>query len=385
MKQLVFIFFWLIFFCHLSRGQSPHESIIYIVDSVPVLDDPDQEQNSLGPAEIGRMVVVTNKDTLKMMGFPHMDKAIFIFTKEYEGRPDSVKRIPGIKQMSRQNDRWYFEGSKTPYSGPFIDYYLNGKRKDEGMLSEGKLNGLHTLYYYNGHLSLQRHYIQAIADGEEREFYGDGSLSQKGDFKNGVEDGVWEMYYPNGQVKQHNVFENGKMIGESVSYYSTGKHKATEKIKNGKALPDPAISKVQKLYDHGAAAEKDGNHGVAIKDYSKCVDIDSTYAEAYFGRGTVSLNTGQYETAIADYDKALQFEPYFKQALANRAFCRIQKYQSSREISSNKDITVMAVREKQPIPQSETIKICADLKMAYLLDPGSGMLKSAFSTYCPLP
>jgi antitoxin component YwqK of YwqJK toxin-antitoxin module len=384
MKKVVFIFFGLLFIWRVSKGQSTQEYIIYIVDSIPVIDDPGQEQNSLGPAEIGRMVVVTNKDTLKMLGFPHMDKAIFVFTKEYEGRSDSAKRIPRIKQMSRKNGKWFFEGSPTPYSGPFIDYYFNGKKQDEGKLNDGKLTGLHTMYYYNGHLSFQRHYVDGIADGEEREYYQDGSLSQKGDFKTGAEEGIWEMYYPNGQVKQHNVFENAKMVGESVSYYSSGKLKATELIKNGKALPDPAINKIQKLYDKGVAAEKDGDHGLAIKDYSKCLDIDNTYAEAYFGRGTVKLNTGQYESAIADLDIALQFEPYFKEALANRAFCRIQKHESSRVITGNKEITVMAIKDKEPIPQAETVKICTDLKRATFLDPKSSMLKSALSTYCPL-
>lgn len=283
MKKIFLLFLGSILFYNISKGQAQQENTIYVVDSVPIIETPAAEESSLDPNEIADLVVIRNKDSLKMLGYEKMDGAIFIFTKEYRNRPDELKKIPTTARMTRQDGKWFLAGNSAPYSGPFIDYFLNGKKQGEGSLKEGKLIGLRTIYYHNGHLSHEGHYVDGIENGTEKEFYADGSLRQKGDIRNGNEEGVWEMYYPNGQVKQHNTFENGKMAGESLTWYSTGKIKAKESIVNGKTISDPRRDQIQKFFDKGSDAEKNGDHRQAIKNYQKCLEIDSSYAEAYFG------------------------------------------------------------------------------------------------------
>jgi Tfp pilus assembly protein PilF len=112
--------------------------------------------------------------------------------------------------------------------------------------------------------------------------------------------------------------------------------------------------------------------------------LDSTFADAFFSRGTIKLNDFQFDDAIADFDKALQLEPYMDVALANRAFARIRKYQfaNSRTLSKNDEVTVMASADKVPIPADEQEKICDDLQKALFLGDKSKMITEALSNYC---
>ena len=71
-------------------------------------------------------------------------------------------------------------------------------------------------------------------------------------------------------------------------------------------------------------------------------------------------------------------------ALSNRAFARIRKYQfgNSRTLSQNSEITVLASKDKVPVPLDEQEKICSDLQKAIMLGDKSKMVTEAISNYC---
>ena len=48
---------------------------------------------------------------------------------------------------------------------------------------------------------------------------------------------------------------------------------------------------------------------LAIKHYSKAIDLNPRYAEAYTGRGTAYFELGEYERQLGDYQKASQIAP----------------------------------------------------------------------------
>lgn len=357
------------------------ENVIYIIDSIPVIDDPG-EGNEIVDADIADVIVIKNKDSLKLLGYDKLEGAIFVFTKEYRKRPGELKRIPSTKQMERKSGVWYFRSS--PYSGEFIDYYYSGRKQGEGAFLNGKLTGHRSMYYQNGKLAVERTYNDGIENGFEKEYYEDGSMKQKGEFVNGKEEGIWESYYPNGQVKLRSKYKSGEVVDSSTKYYSTGKIKETVFIKNGNVIPDPALVKINQMMTRSNESYKEGDTKAAIKYCSKAIELDSTYAAAYFSRGTIKLNDFQFDEAIADFDKALQFEPFMEFALANRAFARIRKYQfaGSRILSQNSDVTVSAAKDIVPIPQDEKENICNDLQKAVFLGGKSKMITEALNDYC---
>ena len=381
MNKILFLSFVLFLVYFPSAGQTANENIIYIIDSIPVVGD-SEEDYEIAQTDIADFTVIKNKDTLKLSGFKKFEEAIYLFTKEYRNRPENIKQIPSSKQMQRKEGVWLLHGS--PYSGQFIDYYYNGKIQSEGTILYGKPNGLHRLYYLNGKLLVEKNYKEGLENGLEKEYYEDGSLKQKGEFVNGKEEGIWDMYFPNGQLKQRSSFKDGNMEGETTVYYSTGKIFAVEVTQKGKTIPDKRLEKINKIMQNGHESSKEGDYKTAIKNYSKAIKLDSTYAKAYFSRGTVKLNDFKFDEAIADFDKALMYEPFMNTALSNRAFARIRKYQfeDSRTLTRNSDVTVLASKDKVTIPSGEQEKICSDLHKAVFLGKRSKMIKEALLNYC---
>jgi len=381
MNKIIFLLIGLLSICSNLLGQTSDEKTIFIIDSIPVFYEP-EEWGEIIETDVSDITVVKNKDTLNHLGYGQFDIVTFIFTKEYRNRPDSIKQIPSSKQMERKNDVLLLHN--TPYCGRFIDYYYSGRKQGEGTLLNGRVNGHLTIYYQNGKKSVERDYKDGIENGFEIEYYEDGSMKQKGEFVNGKENGIWEMYFPNGQLKQRSNFIYGIMDGETTIYYSTGKVLAVVITKNGKTSPDKRLAKIKQVMNKGHKNSNEGYYKDAIKNYSKAIELDSSYAEAYFSRGTVKLNDYKFDEAIADFDKALRFEPYMSVALSNRAFARIRKYQfgNSRTISKNSEVTILASKDELSIPENEQEKICNDLKQAVFIGVKSKMITDALSEYC---
>ncbi len=232
MNKFYFFLFVLTLYFSNSFGQTPENKIFFIVDSIPVIEDP-EEGNEILQTDIADITTIKNKDSLKLLGYEQFDGVTYIFTKEYRNRSDDLKKIPSSKQMKRKNDA-YLNG--TLYSGEFIDYYYSGRKQGEGVFLNGKVNGHRKMYFLNGKVSDEREYSEGIENGLELEYYEDGSLKQKVVISNGKENGIWEMYFPNGQLKQRSHFSNGQMEGETTVYYSTGKVFAVEITKNSETL-----------------------------------------------------------------------------------------------------------------------------------------------------
>ncbi|MCY1634033.1 tetratricopeptide repeat protein [Marinifilum sp. D737] len=381
-KLLLFIILTLNYTIGFSQNQN--ERVLYIVDSIPVIEEPAEGFGTLSENEIDRIDVVKNREVINSTGHIEFDALIYVFTKEYVNRPDSIKTIPTTKQMIRKNGQWYLKNSTSAYTGKFIDYYLIGKIQGEGVMLNGKLEGKRLRYHPNGNVSDINEYENGISNGMEERFYEDGTLMQKGRLINGKEIGVWEMYHPNGKLKQRTTFnENGKMDGESISYYSTGELRGKITYKNGIYQKDKDTNKTYDLYNQAQVFYKQGNFKSAIKKYSKCLEIKPNWVDGYFARATAKLNNMEFEEAIADFDKTLDIEPYFVKAYANKAFARIRKYElgNGRTLSQNKNIQVVASKTTV-IPESELKKICEDLSKAISLGDNNWMVLEAVKKYC---
>ncbi len=364
-------------------GQNEGKNVLYIVDSIPVIEEPKEGFGTLSQDEIERIDVVKDKSIIDSTGFKNLDEIIFVFTKSYAQRPDSLLAIPSTKLMTQKNGTWFYKDEVVPYSGPFIDYYLNGKKQGEGILFNGRLKGRRLMYHLNGNVSDEIEYENGISDGIEKRFYEDGTLMQKGEFRDGKEIGIWEMYHPNGKLKQRSTFVNGKMDGESISYYSTGELKGKNHYKNGVYQKEKVDGKILELYNQAQSYYKQGNFKSAIKKYTKCIELNGNWADGYFARATAKLNNFEFNEAIKDFNKTLEIEPYFTNAYSNRAFAIIRKYEfaDSRTLSKNKDVQIIASKEAK-IPESELQKVCEDLNKAVALGDKSWMVLDAVKKYC---
>lgn len=173
------------------------------------------------------------------------------------------------------------------------------------------------------------------------------------------------------------------MNGESVTYYSTGKIKVKQVFVNGIPKKDKILNKIYNLYKEGLELDKFGNFKSSIKKYSKCIELDSSFADGYFARGTAKLNNFQFNEAILDFNKTLEIEPYFVNAYANRAFVTIRKHEfgNSRTLSKSKDVLIIASKETK-IPEGDLIKVCEDLNKAVSLGNKSRIVLKAQKKHC---
>jgi antitoxin component YwqK of YwqJK toxin-antitoxin module len=346
-----------------AQDVKKEQSILYIVDSIPIINDPDKNSGTLSNEDVDHLEVVTNPDKIKALGYTSVGKIIYVTTKAYSKRPDDIRKIPSTKLMERKDGVWYMKDAKIPYNGRFIDYYINGWIKDEGIFKEGVVSGIHTSYYQNGNKSFFRNYINGVANGYSEEYFINGKLKQKGSFKNGKDDGIWIDYYSTGEIKRQTNFVN--------------------------LVPD--MSKDEKkfydLQEKARALMKEEDYKGAIKKLDDAEKLNNKYADVYFYRGTAKLDDLDFDSAILDFDKAITLEPLYMESLANRAFARIRKYQfkNSRTLTKNSEVTVLAARDKIEIPADEKTKICDDLNKSVELGDDNGMVADAIKTYCNNP
>lgn len=240
---ITFLAIVLLFTCLHVRAQKPEVRMAFIVDSVLIVDDP-QDGNDLRSDEISDLAVIRNKDSLKSLGYERFDGVTYIFTKAYRAHPDSIRRIPTTLRMERREGIIFWQG--TPYTGPVIDYYYSGRRYGTGRFVNGKAEGADSLYYQNGHLSLEREYKEGVADGMERIYYPDGTLKQEGRLTGGKEEGLWKEYFQNGAIRQYGIYRNGELADSGINYYSNGKIRRQLLSRNGKIIPDPRYAEAQR-------------------------------------------------------------------------------------------------------------------------------------------
>ncbi len=85
------------------------------------------------------------------------------------------------------------------------------------------------------------------------------------------------------------------------------------------AFPDNALAYINR----GAARHQSGDHGGAIADFSKAIELDPGSALAFNDRGLSRMKTKNYEGAIGDFSKAIALGPGVAAIFFNRGIARI--------------------------------------------------------------
>jgi antitoxin component YwqK of YwqJK toxin-antitoxin module len=367
MKISAILFLAVFSFCKISFGQSRNERMLFVIDSIPLLNDP-EEWNPILQEDIADIEVIRNKDTLDLLGYSKMDGVAYVFTKEYRNRPDSLKKIPSLKQMEMKNDGWYFHGNI--YSGKYVDYYNSGRIQNEATLSNGKLDGALIVYFKNGNKKSISHYKNGILEGVWNDYYTNGALMQTRDFSGGNLKKGAKIYFINGQIQNEIKFKNSTSYDTAFTYFSSGKVRQMSLIKNDRVVPDKkqeSLNYYTTMFNQSINA---GNIKEANLNFYKIWGIDSTNIDTYFKSGLLMLKEFRFDEAIGEFNKALQIEPLMRESLVYRALGRLQKYQLANTKLFLKDnpSPPLRVEDIMSIPEDEQEKICADVRQAVYLD-----------------
>ena len=118
---------------------------------------------------------------------------------------------------------------------------------------------------------------------------------------------------------QDHVFYNNR----GINYGEKGEYDLAIKdfTKAIELKPDYAIA----YNNRGAVYRSKGEHDLAIEDCNKAIQLKSDYAEPYSNRGSAYRNKADYNRAIEDYNKAIQLKQDFVQAYYNRGLAYHEK------------------------------------------------------------
>lgn len=365
-------FLLILSFCSLNNSsfsQLTNAKILFVIDSIPLLNDP-EEWNQLLERDIYEIRVVNNKDSLKFLGFSNFDGVTYIFTKEYHNRPYRLRIIPSLKQMEFKDGVWNFLG--VPYNGKYIDYFNSGKKLNEGSLRNGKQNGELKIYFENGALFKQGFFANGKNTGNEISYYKTGIISGKINYADGRSFRS-EHYYPNGQLESGNLNQS---FNTAITYFSTGKIKKLILLKNGTAITDATDDAINKFMISVHQSIREGDFKNGLKWCNKIIELDSLNESAYFYKGEFLSQQNQFDNAISAYDKAIKIEALLGYVLIKRAFVRIKKYESL-----NYGVSASA-NHKVIIPATEIEKICTDLQQAIYCGANEKRINEAISKYC---
>ena len=351
----------------LSFGQNPVEKILFVIDSIPLFNDP-EDWNPIEKEDIADIIVIKNKDSLKLLRPEQLDGIIYIFTKAYRNRPDSVKKIPSLKQMVMTKDGWNLNGAL--YSGNYIDYYNSGKIQNKGTLGSGKLNGELTVYFKNGNKKSVSNYKNGILHGDWKEYYPNGLLMNSRTHKDGKGTGDYASYFINGQIMGETRPGKAGAVDTAFSYYSTGKVKQMKLIKSKKPVIDKKTNDFNGYNTYFFQTINKGELKDANKYFYLIWKVDSTSSDTHFKKGLLMMKEFRFDAAIEAFDDALNLEPLMRETLVHRAIARIKKfkYPKAKPLSDDINETPLILQDMVTIPADEQEKICADLQKAVYID-----------------
>ncbi|HOY31095.1 MAG TPA: tetratricopeptide repeat protein [Bacteroidales bacterium] len=105
---------------------------------------------------------------------------------------------------------------------------------------------------------------------------------------------------------------------------------------NDVALKSP--EKARPFLCRGFAYNNLGQIEKAIADYSKAIENDPAYTDAYYNRGVSYGNLGQWEKAIADLTRVIELDPKSVMAYSNRSVAYGNLGQYDKSISDNSKV-----------------------------------------------
>ncbi len=352
-----------VFFFDKSYGQEKIKTL-YIIDSIPLLSDP-EAWDQLLPEDIADTSILDNKDSIQNLGWEKIDTVVYVFTKAYRSRPDSVKQIPSLKQMLIVNDAWTFHNEV--YTGKYRNYYLDGQLQAEGLLLNGKIDGVVTAYFENGITKSVTVYSLGKRHGEAVSYYKNGTVFRR------------VTYINNAQIKSDSYFINGQLQDELktgiastkdtlIRYYSSGK------IRSINIAPRRAFDSESRRIDLNFYTTmfyehiREKNLKSANKDFFHIKKLDPGSIETIFIEGVLLLNEFRFAKAIEQFNEALKTEPLMKEAFAQRAISRIKLFKYKGIPLNDIMDAALSVNDLEKMPEDEQAKVCSDIMMADQLD-----------------
>ncbi len=307
---------------------SSQEKTLYVIDSIPYsqtmpfIKDLTTEDLLLYDDEIASRKIVTDSVEIKKMGFEDSDTVIVIETKGKLKRPTELNNIPNKKLFKIQNTFIYYKNAQKPYTGPYVDYNINGSLKERGYVNNGTIEGI--VYKYDGM----------------------GRVKKEEDYKNGISARSYREFWPNGNIKTK-VNYSYSPPNDYILYSSNGKR---IKVVNKKITDFIEEQDFQNKnnYQKFLNSFQSNNYRINEKSYASFLYL-----------GTSLFYYGEVKLAIRILDSAIIREPLDIDSRVCRLYCTIFKYENKKPTSIK---PIMDDYTFAPIDSSSVSEMESDLK-----------------------
>jgi tetratricopeptide (TPR) repeat protein len=235
-------------------------------------------------------------------------------------------------------------------------------------------------------LDLGRNVVPVLVDGfhfEDAEKHLTGKLIRLKDFQGQSLITDEEDYYDVGVNKLVNQKLKQPFYGSIQPTPPENKEIAQEIIEGAIREPKPTKAQLnaELLYARATNDFEMGDYNEAIENFTKAIEINSEYFDAYNTRGIVYATTGEFDLAIADYEMAIKLNPRFEYPYINRGNARretgdlegaLTDYNTAIEINPQ---SVLAYFNRGMIysKNGDFEEAIADFSQAIRLDPNSAI------------
>lgn len=141
-------------------------------------------------------------------------------------------KVP-VYELDQINGLYYQRNTIDPFTGISIDEHINGQKKMEVPIKNGKIDGTAREWNMNGDKIYEATFENGVQVGTETQWYDTGDKKVELNFVNGQPDGVCIEWHKNGQKKSEGLFKNGKEEGEHNWWFSSGQKDQQVFYKNG--------------------------------------------------------------------------------------------------------------------------------------------------------
>jgi antitoxin component YwqK of YwqJK toxin-antitoxin module len=110
--------------------------------------------------------------------------------------------------------------SKTMEDGKFESFYPDKTLKAEGLVTNGKREGVWTSYHPNGNKQSENEYVNGVLHGKTFTTFPSGQIMYIGYYNDGKYDGQWVYYNSDGTLSKEIFYEKGeiKLLTEGEDY-----------------------------------------------------------------------------------------------------------------------------------------------------------------------
>ncbi len=145
---------------------------------------------------------------------------------------NSDGRLEGCPADKKVEEGNFVDGKKT---GLWVQYYCNGKVKNELTFSNNQPNGYAKFYYTNGKISEEGLWQNNVWIGGYKYYYENGQIAYEFNYNaHGKREGPQKYYHENGKVKIEGNWLDGQETGLLKEYYDDGSPKSEKTFNNGR-------------------------------------------------------------------------------------------------------------------------------------------------------